>query len=177
MADPKPVQETAMWVAKTMDENHYNFHHYGTGALMKGKHLEGHLIVRNFQDGQWEPVGQIDAVTFKEQYGQRMDGCYACSVRCKKRAKIENERFHVETRFGGPEYETLGATGTNLAIDDLALLCELNQRLEGPHLAEALCDLLLRGCSSKSGSRCIRKCLHSVGRDRRIAKADLKVGE
>ena len=129
MADPKPVQETAMWVAKTMDENHYNFHHYGTGALMKGKHLEGHLIVRNFQDGQWEPVGQIDAVTFKEQYGQRMDGCYACSVRCKKRAKVENERFHVETRFGGPEYETLGATGTNLMIDDLALLCELNQRL------------------------------------------------
>src|SRR5262249_21146725 len=83
----------------------------------------------NFQDGQWEPVEQVDAVTFKEQYGQRMDGCYACSVRCKKRAKIENERFHVETRFGGPEYETLGATGTNLAIDDLALLCELNQRM------------------------------------------------
>src|SRR6476660_8704775 len=48
MADPKPVQATAKWVSQTMDENHYNFHHYGTGALMKGKHLEGHLIVRNF---------------------------------------------------------------------------------------------------------------------------------
>src|SRR5919206_2782945 len=129
MADPKPVQETAMWVAKTMDENHYNFHHYGTGALMKGKHLEGHLIVRNFQDGQWEPVGQIDAVTFKEQYGQRMDGCYACSVRCKKRSKVDERGYHAEPRFGGPEYETLGATGTNLVIDDLALLCELNEHL------------------------------------------------
>src|SRR5918911_1182737 len=91
MADDSPVRETAKWVSQTMDEEHYNFHHYGTGAAMKGKHIEGHLIVRNFQDGQWEPVGQIDAITFKEKYGQRMDGCYACSVRCKKRAKVENE--------------------------------------------------------------------------------------
>jgi aldehyde:ferredoxin oxidoreductase len=129
VADNTPVKETAMWVAKTMDEQHYNFHHYGTGAAMKGKHLEGHLVVRNWQDGQWEDVSKIDAIAFKEQYAEKMDGCYACSVRCKKRAKVEDGRFKVEPRFGGPEYETLGATGTNLMINDLALLCELNQRL------------------------------------------------
>ena len=129
MADASPVQETAKWVARTMDQEHYNFHHYGTGALMKGKHLEGHLIVRNFQDGQWEPVGEVDAVTFKEKYGQKMDGCYACSVRCKKRALVDDGRFKVFPRYGGPEYETLGATGTNLEIDDLAALCEINQQL------------------------------------------------
>jgi aldehyde:ferredoxin oxidoreductase len=129
VANNDPVKETSMWVAKTMDENHYNFHHYGTGALMKGKHLEGHLIVRNFQDGQWDKVEEVDAVTFKTKYGQRMDGCYACSVRCKKRAEVNDGRFNVVTRYGGPEYETLGATGTNLMVDDLALLCEVNQKL------------------------------------------------
>jgi aldehyde:ferredoxin oxidoreductase len=56
-----------------------------------------------------------------------MDGCYACSVRCKKRVK--DEALSVEPRYGGPEYETLGATGTNLTVDDLPLLLRVNQRL------------------------------------------------
>lgn len=130
VADNLPIQQTARWVIDTMEDNHYNFHHYGTGAAMLGKHLEGHLIVRNFQDGQWTPeqVTAIDAKTFAESpYRQKMDGCYACSVRCKKRAK--DEAMAVEARFGGPEYETLGATGTNLQVDDLRILLRINQRL------------------------------------------------
>src|SRR6266568_2172120 len=39
VADPKPLQATAKWVSSTMDEVHYNFHHYGTGAGIIGKHL------------------------------------------------------------------------------------------------------------------------------------------
>src|SRR5579859_5121031 len=130
VADNTPIQQTSRWVIDTMEDNHYNFHHFGTGAAMLGKHLEGHLIVRNFQDGQWTPeqVTGIDAKTFAESpYRQKMDGCYACSVRCKKRAK--DEAMDVEPRYGGPEYETLGATGTNLQVDDLPVLLRVNQRL------------------------------------------------
>ena len=130
VADGGPIQQTAKWVSSTMDENHYNFHHFGTGAAMLGKHLEGHLIVRNFQDGQWTPeqVTAIDAKTIAESpYRQKMDGCYACSVRCKKR--VRDEAMAVEPRYGGPEYETLGATGTNLQIDRLPILLQINQRL------------------------------------------------
>lgn len=129
-ADNVPIQQTSRWVIDTMEDNHYNFHHFGTGALMLGKHLEGHLIVRNFQDGQWTPeqVTAIDAKTFAESpYRQKMDGCFACSVRCKKRAR--DEAMSVEPRFGGPEYETLGATGTNLQVDNLRTLLRINQRM------------------------------------------------
>jgi len=129
MADSKPILETAKWVLSTMEEKHYRFHHYGTGSVMIGKHLEGHMPVRNFQDGQWEPVGQIDALTYKDRYGGKMEGCYACSVRCKKHGLVQDPRFRIDPRYGGPEYETLGAFGTNLMIDDLALLCEINQRV------------------------------------------------
>jgi aldehyde:ferredoxin oxidoreductase len=41
-----------------------------------------------------------------------MDGCYACSIRCKKRVKYE-QPYKVDPKFGGPEYETIGAMGTN----------------------------------------------------------------
>ncbi|MBA2448470.1 MAG: aldehyde ferredoxin oxidoreductase family protein [Chloroflexi bacterium] len=132
MADPARIKEVAMWVARTMDENHYNFHHYGTGAAMVGKHLEGHLPVRNWQEGTMETVNLIDAQALKAQYIEKMDGCYACSVRCKKRAHVEAmEAGGVEVlpKYGGAEYETLGAVGTNLGIDNLVELCKANQAL------------------------------------------------
>jgi len=127
MADPARIREVAMWVARTMDENHYNFHHYGTGAAMVGKHLEGHLPVRNWQEGTMETVSLIDAKAIKEHYLEKMDGCYACSVRCKKRVRVE--AMSVEPKYGGPEYETLGAIGTNTGVDDLLALCKANQAL------------------------------------------------
>jgi aldehyde:ferredoxin oxidoreductase len=129
VADVSPVQSTAKWVIQTMDQEHYNFHHSGTGALMLGKQLEGHLIVRNFQDGQWTPeqVQAIDAKAIATRFREKMDGCYACSVRCKKRVK--HEAMGVQPRYGGPEYETLGAVGTNLTVDQLPLLLRANQRL------------------------------------------------
>lgn len=132
MADPKKIREVAMWVRDTMDENHYNFHHYGTGAAMVGKHLEGHLPVRNWQLGTMDTVELIDAKTLKAEFGEKMDGCYACSVRCKKRARVDatlTGGVAVEPRYGGAEYETLGAVGTNLGVDNLAMLCRANQEL------------------------------------------------
>jgi len=129
VADPKPLQATAKWVTETMEDVHYNFHHFGTGAGIIGKHLEGHMIVRNFQDGQWNPekIQAIDAKTIAETDGFKMDGCYACSVRCKKRVK--DEAMSLLPKFGGPEYETIGSVGTNLTIGDLPTVMLLNQRL------------------------------------------------
>ena len=111
MADAKKIRDVAMWVRDTMDENHYNFHHYGTGAAMVGKHLEGHLPVRNWQLGTMDTVELIDAKTLKAEFGEKMDGCYACSVRCKKRVRVDatlTGGVDVEPKYGGAEYETLG---------------------------------------------------------------------
>src|SRR4029078_4966489 len=110
MADPGSHKETAKWVSSTMDEVHYNFHHFGTGAAMAGKDVAGHLIVHNFRDGQYpsvEAVQAIDAKAIKALYSVKMDGCYACSVRCKKRVKIDSEDVRTELR--APHSETRGA--------------------------------------------------------------------
>jgi aldehyde:ferredoxin oxidoreductase len=130
MADNAAHKETAKWVSSTMDEVHYNFHHFGTGAALASKEMEGHLIAMNFRDGQWgdvERVQKIDAKTIAATWRVKMDGCYACSVRCKKRVKIDSAG--VKPEFGGPEYETIGAIGTNLGVDDLIAVCKANQWL------------------------------------------------
>ncbi|HUE75437.1 MAG TPA: aldehyde ferredoxin oxidoreductase N-terminal domain-containing protein, partial [Chloroflexota bacterium] len=134
VADNKPLLNTARWVASTLMENHRNFHEFGTGAAMIGKQLEGHLIVRNFREGQFinaEDVRLIDAVAIRDLYRVKMDACFACSVRCKKRVKLEKDQhgYEVDPKYGGPEYETLGAIGTNLDVHDLIALCKANEKL------------------------------------------------
>ncbi|MBI2941235.1 MAG: aldehyde ferredoxin oxidoreductase family protein [Chloroflexi bacterium] len=128
VADPSVIQGVAKWVADTIPEKHYNFHTFGTGAAMLGKHLEGHLPVRNFRDGVFPTVTQIDAKAIKAQYLTKMDGCYACSVRCKKRVKIE-ARCTVDPKYGGPEYETIAAIGSDVGVDDLVAVCKANELL------------------------------------------------
>mgnify|MGYP005856934051 CR=1 FL=1 len=41
-----------------------------------------------------------------------MEGCWACAVRCKKVVRFEGPAA-FDPRYGGPEYETLAALGSN----------------------------------------------------------------
>ena len=132
VADKGPVQATARWVAKeTLGEDgvHHRLHTWGTGAMVKSKQLEGHLISHNFRDGQLDGADNIDALAIKEKVMDHMDRCFACSVRCKKRVKIDTPHMKVEPKYGGPEYETLAAIGTNTGVTDIMAVCKGNEML------------------------------------------------
>ena len=114
-------------VSEKLGTKYISLHDFGTGVDLKDtKHREGHLIVRNFRDGVMETVDRIDATAMHDTVVERMDHCYACSVRCKKRVRIENG-VSVDPRYGGPEYEAIGALGSNLALDDIVALCKSNE--------------------------------------------------
>ena len=126
VADQRVLRDVAKWVSSTLEEHHYNFHHYGTGAGVLSKSLEGHLPVRNYRDGVMPTITNIDAKAILALPGATMDGCYACSVRCKKRVRLDMP-YHVDPRFGGPEYETLAAVGSDCGVDDLCAVCKANE--------------------------------------------------
>jgi aldehyde:ferredoxin oxidoreductase len=46
-----------------------------------------------------------------------MDGCYACPIRCKKMLRA-TDPYLVDPDYGGPEYETLAALGSDCGIAD-----------------------------------------------------------
>ena len=142
VANPAGIQEVSKWVATTLQENHKNFHEFGTGAALAGKQLEGHMIVRNFRDGQFDQYNKIDAVAIRDTYRVKMDGCFACSVRCKKRVRLESP-WKVDPKYGGPEYETIGALGTNLANGDLAALCKANEAANYYGLDSISCGVVI----------------------------------
>ena len=101
---------------------------YGTGGPEMMMHeQDGDLPVRNQRDGLFPAVKDINGVTIAETIRVKMDGCFACNVRCKKVVKFE-EPYKCDEDYGGPEYETLGALGSNCGVGDLKAICKGAER-------------------------------------------------
>ena len=84
------------------------------------------MPVRNFQGGRFPGVEKINAQLLCEKYLEKMDNCYGCPIRCKRVVKLQ-EPFAVDPVYGGPEYETLAALGSNCGIDDLEALMKAHE--------------------------------------------------
>jgi len=126
LADPDRVKELARSLVKRVETEARGLHEYGTGAAMDAYAKTGNLPTRNFRDGDWPHAREIDAIAIKERHRVGMGTCYSCAVRCKKEVELE-EPYRVERRYGGPEYETLGALGSDCGVSDLPAICKANE--------------------------------------------------
>ncbi len=100
---------------------------YGTGyGIMEQFATTGNLPTRNFRDGDFKNAKDLDPGIMKEEIGLKMEACYACPIRCKKIVEI-GEPWNVDPIYGGPEYESIGAFGSNCGINDLKAVCKANE--------------------------------------------------
>ena len=126
--DAAKVKEIGRWVAETLQENHWAFHNFGTGMGLDGYTRIGGMAVRNYNGGPFEGAAAISAEALVEKgYRVKMEACWACSVRCKKVVKMETP-YQIDPKYGGIEYESIGALGADCGVDDLALISKVNER-------------------------------------------------
>ncbi len=93
----------------------------GTAALSAG----GILPTRNFREGSFERVGEIDFAAYLAlRSGTR--SCYACAVRCKPEMAF-SDRHTVTGVYDGPEYEAVAGFGSDCAIGDLQAVARANE--------------------------------------------------
>jgi aldehyde:ferredoxin oxidoreductase len=123
---PERVAEMAKTLISRIETESKSMHDYGTGAMMDAYMTTGNLPTRNFRDGDFSDAVKLDAKTIKETYRVGMGTCHACAVACKKEVKLETP-YRVEPYYGGPEYETLGALGSDCGVSDLAAVCKANE--------------------------------------------------
>ncbi|MCY4113469.1 MAG: aldehyde ferredoxin oxidoreductase [Chloroflexi bacterium] len=131
-ADPRAIAGVARWVAQETlapGGEHHRLHTWGTGAMVKSKLLEGHLVAHNFRDGRLPGGDQVDALAIQDLTDHEMDRCYACSVRCKKRVRVRRPDLEVDPKYGGPEYETMAAIGPNTGVVDVMAVCKGHEML------------------------------------------------
>ena len=99
----------------------------GTAGGLMGFNAIGNLPTRNFKYGQFEGAEKISGDAINEQVLIKRGTCFACALACKPEVKV-GKPYDVEPIYGGPEYETLGALGSNCGIDNLEAICKANQQ-------------------------------------------------
>ena len=89
---------------------------YGTPLTLSFTNAAGILPTRNFRFGEFEDATKIDCHEFRERVIADT-ACYGCTIGCTKHTRSKTEAFAGIT-IGGPEYETMGMFGSNLAVND-----------------------------------------------------------
>jgi aldehyde:ferredoxin oxidoreductase len=86
---------------------------FGTANILEFVNIVGALPTRNFQQGQFEQADAISGESWREKTWKSDYACFACPIACSKITREIDGKI-----LEGPEYETVFAVGSNLAIGD-----------------------------------------------------------
>jgi aldehyde:ferredoxin oxidoreductase len=123
LADPPGVSAIARWIRDNTSIANMAMRDLGTAAVIPGLNRRGGLPTCNFQAGSFDGVDRISGQAMKDTMLVRRRGCFACPVQCKREVKVDGP-YAVDPRYGGPEYETIAALGSNCGIDDLEIIAK-----------------------------------------------------
>ncbi len=97
----------------------------GTPGLVTGLNAGGILPTLNFNGGSFDGAGNINWDAYQSILNSRRS-CYACVIHCKREVEV-SDRYEVSTKYGGPEYETIAAFGSNCGVSDLQAVAKANE--------------------------------------------------
>ena len=126
LARPEEVKELARWIRDNAPIRNKGMHDLGTARVVTMLDALGGLPVRNFQEGSIEGAAKIGGEAMRDTILVKRRACYACPVQCKREVKVD-EPYQVDPRYGGPEYETIAAFGSNCGITDLKAVAKANE--------------------------------------------------
>ena len=118
------------------------FTKWGTAFSMDMGWAAGDVPIKNWQRGVWEKgcVSLGGAKMAETILKPHTGACHNCPIRCSRWVQIKEGRFAYEGP--GPEYETLGAFGTMLMIDDLEAVSWIGEMCNKSGL-----DTISAGCT------------------------------
>ena len=124
-SDKGKAKESLVFFKEHYDRATDRFHQVGSAGGVLSLEASGILPTRNFRDGSFEHARAISGQTMRDTILVNRGTCYACAVACKREVEIKDEG--VTPKYGGPEYETLAASGSNCGVGDLHALARVNQ--------------------------------------------------
>jgi len=101
-----------------------NMRIYGTSYVPQVTNTLGILPTRNFLQGTFEHVHNVDGDALKDQYLIRHTPCYRCPLSCGRLTEVPDGPY--KGKGEGPEYETISSLGTGCGVSNLAALVKAN---------------------------------------------------
>lgn len=126
--DRKKLRELSTWFAQNMKEHPVSMilQHGGTlGWDMEDLDADGVLPTKNFRGGSFDRVEEVTFDRMVQTVSSGRDTCHACPIRCKQ--VCSGGKFDIDPIYGGPEYETSGAFGPNLRVDDIEVIAKAHE--------------------------------------------------
>jgi len=126
---PDFLKQTAKKYASSFRDNPLGeaLYTYGTTAFPKILSDAGALPVDNFRRSALDDATPVSGDTYNKLLLKKRKGCYRCPIQCKRGIALDHPKYGVDSRYGGPEYETISALGTNLNIVDLKAIAKANE--------------------------------------------------
>ena len=90
----------------------------GTATAVGPSQEIGSMPNKYFTQGEFPTHDNISGATMSETRLVGRDGCHRCPIQCGRVVEVPDGKYKLP-RVSGPEYETLGALGSMLLIDDL----------------------------------------------------------
>ena len=90
----------------------------------------GCLPTRNFRDPQFDGVEGISGKLMMETIRIGRDTCAVCPVKCKQVVEYHDPDglLDIEPVYGGPEYESMAALGSDVGVAKLNVMAKANER-------------------------------------------------
>ncbi len=123
--DPQGLRELARKLARQVRDNplSWDLQQRGTPGIVEPLNDSGMLPTRNFRQGAFEKVDDIKWESYEEELLVGRKTCYACAVRCKREIQIDGEN----SKYGGPEYESVTVFSSDCGISDLQVVAKANE--------------------------------------------------
>jgi len=99
----------------------------GTPATVRPFYEAGCLPSYNWTTGYFKEGENLTAETYNQTILKKVEGCFACPIRCKRVAEVDEPKLKVNPVYGGPEYETIVALGSLCGISDLKYIAKANE--------------------------------------------------
>ena len=99
----------------------------GTAMGVEVNAMTGVLPVKNFTVGEGNFLApKLTGGAITAQYLTKPHACFTCPIACKRTVKVAEGPYAIE-EGPGPQYETVGALGSLLVIDDLAAVLKMGE--------------------------------------------------
>ena len=174
--NPEFLRRIAQEHARTFKDNPLgkSLFVYGTTAFCEILSEAGALPINNFRRTKLDDPKPLSGDTYNEVLLKERKGCYACPIRCKRGIGLDHPKYGVDSRYGGPEYETMTALGSNLNIFDLKPIAKGNE------ICNRYCmDTISAGVTLAFACECFEKGIISKGDtdglELRFGDADLMI--
>lgn len=127
--DKAGVLELSKWFAQNRKNNDGLMYlsEFGTSAGVGALNGMGLLPTENFRKGNFDRGDEMTGEKMHDEILVKREGCYACPVRCKRVVEVTKGSIKVDKKYGGPEYESMGALGSACAVSDLTIIAKANE--------------------------------------------------